>query len=276
MEKPQAQSSRNIYTFVGIILSAYVLSYVWTSQVVPLVLKYAGNPTWQPLLLNIFYALFFGVLAVYAIRFDHLPVTGLGIGAVKVREASWIIIIGWVVLFAILIPVNLNGIGIVYWDPISIIGQWFFAAMAEELFFRGYLQTQLPNNLKKIGRPWDVVISIIITNFIFATIRLPSLVWSIGLSADTISISNLVLSVFVYFLVGLVFSYMYYRTQNLVLLGLIHGGWSTQAADSIIKEIVYLVIFILVIEAYLAIRNLRTRKEQGVRKMTKSSHRRAG
>ncbi len=276
MKDRLVRPSRSLYYFIGIVATAYGFSYIWTSLAVPWFLKGIGSLSWQPLLLNVVYALLIGALAVYAIKAVQLPFSYLGAGASQVREASWIIVIGWVVLFAILIPFNLNGIGMVNWDPLTIIGQWFFASMAEELFFRGYIQAQLSGGLLTLKKPWDIILSFIITNVIFATFRLPSLMVSISQSAGNINVNDLALSLLIYFGSGLVFSYLYYRTRNIILVGLLHGGWVTQAADSPIKSSVFFLVFILVVEGYLLFRRLRTKKGQGVRRITKTSHRRAG
>lgn len=62
------------------------------------------------------------------------------------------------------------------------------------------------------------------------------------------------------FLMGIVFSYVYLRTRNIVFAGLLHGSWNVPVFETQ-GDLIFIVIYALVIEVTRFIR-VRTRKEK--------------
>ena len=99
----------------------------------------------------------------------------------------------------------------------GIIMPLFYAALPEELFFRGYLQTRLE-------KKWNRTMAILISTLLFTAWHLPSrYLLSKGVEGQAGDLGNVILHTGVpVFIVGLVFAIHWSRYRNIVLLILTH------------------------------------------------------
>lgn len=103
------------------------------------------------------------------------------------------------------ITVRMNGT--IPWLNILLIAIGFgFQGMSEEVLCRGYLMNGL-------GVRWSPMMAIIVNSVIFAVLH----IGNSGLSL--IALLNL-------FLVGLVFSYIFFLTENIWIVGALHSVWN--------------------------------------------------
>lgn len=102
----------------------------------------------------------------------------------------------------------------------------FIAAIPEELFFRGYLQTRLE-------KKWNRLSAIILTNILFAAWHLPSrYLLSEGVEGLSGDLSQVLLHTGLpVFIVGVIFSFHWSRARNIILLILTH--WAIDILPSL-------------------------------------------
>jgi membrane protease YdiL (CAAX protease family) len=143
------------------------------------------------------------------------------------------------------------------WFPIDIIKFLkflIFVGPAEEFLYRGYVQNKMMNlSCSKWGlpRPWAVIAAVIISSIIFAVMHIPQRV-IIGVFKN-----DLIMSLIWPLLSGLLFGYVFYRTDNLLLVSLIHGlfdlsaplisdiGWEVNAfADGFSIALICSIVFV--------------------------------
>jgi uncharacterized protein len=109
---------------------------------------------------------------------------------------------------------------------LGIMMPLFVAAIPEELYFRGFLQTRLEKKLDRIS-------SILITNLLFAAWHLPSrYLLSVGVEGMAGDWGQVALHTGLpVFIVGVIFSFHWSRYRNIILLILTH--WAIDILPSI-------------------------------------------
>jgi len=102
----------------------------------------------------------------------------------------------------------------------------FIAAIPEELFFRGYLQTRLE-------KKWHRLLAILVTNLLFAAWHLPSrYLLSAGVEGNAGDLGQVILHTGLpAFIIGVIFSFHWSRARNIVLLILTH--WAIDVLPSL-------------------------------------------
>lgn len=108
----------------------------------------------------------------------------------------------------------------------GILMPLFIAAIPEELFFRGYLQTRLE-------KKWNRLSAIMVTNLLFAAWHLPSrYLLSAGAEGQAGDWGQVILHTGLpVFIVGVIFSVHWSRARNIVLLVLTH--WAIDILPSL-------------------------------------------
>ena len=168
-----------------------------------------------------------GGLALWAIKRDRIPFEKLGLNLSKVREAIILFVIGWVIVAAVLIFPILAGkknawdyLG----DPLEIIKMWLFVGMAEEFLFRGYLLTRLLRSFERLPKVWSTCAAVLCSSVFFAIYHIPSRLYEQSQGTLSGGLGALFFSLSLVFILGLVMSYFFIRTRNILLCGLLHGS----------------------------------------------------
>jgi membrane protease YdiL (CAAX protease family) len=103
----------------------------------------------------------------------------------------------------------------------QILSTWFFVGMGEEVLFRGYfLQAFMRHFTIDIYRRRKVV-AILLVSVFFSLWHLPNrMIW---LLTGEIDLVLFLISLMVLFLLGLGYAYLFIRSNNILLVGLVHG-----------------------------------------------------
>jgi membrane protease YdiL (CAAX protease family) len=103
----------------------------------------------------------------------------------------------------------------------KILSTWFFVGMGEEVLFRGYFLKAFWRHFTGESDRRRTMNAILLSSTFFSLWHLPvRLVWLISGEVDVVT---LVISMVVLFLLGLGFSYLFVRSDNILLVGFVHG-----------------------------------------------------
>ncbi len=169
----------------------------------------------------------FFLLAWWGIRHERLPppVTGR-----HVAEALAWSVIGWVVyvllvqlLGMIQLPVALQALrDTPFWKiGLNILSTWLFVGLGEEVLFRGYFLRAFWRYCTAQGSPRRMLKTILIGSALFSLWHLPARI--VNLLAGELDWLTLLISLVVLFAMGVGFSWLYVRSNNILLTGLVHG-----------------------------------------------------
>jgi membrane protease YdiL (CAAX protease family) len=112
--------------------------------------------------------------------------------------------------------------GIPAWQiGLLILRLWFFVGLAEELLFRGYFLGSIPRFLTGINTTWRTGVAVIITSIIFSLWHLPQRIYQV--ISGQMSLELFALSFGIIFCLGVGFAYLFIRSRNIILVGLVHG-----------------------------------------------------
>ncbi|PWH12510.1 MAG: hypothetical protein DDG60_12765 [Anaerolineae bacterium] len=243
-------------TLLVVILFIYSLPLLLFGVIVPLVV----DNLVARYLLTIFSALVLGILAWWALKRDAIAPETIGLSFSKVPQTLFILVAGWgmwagVWALIALPQVRASGqdVSLFIGAPLAIVQQWLFVGLAEELLFRGYLLTRLQLVFSRFPKAWSMFLAILGSGLIFATAHVPVKLSNVG--ADENAWLVVLSGVVEIFILGLSFSYFFLRTRNVVLTGLIHGGWNAPLLGK--QDVLRLVLFVLVVEFWLLIEKRR-------------------
>lgn len=232
----------------GVILLIYLIPFVLFRWIVPLV---AENDLAR-YLLTIFFALLWEGLAWWALKRDAIVPETIGLTFSKIPQTLIVLAVGWAVwagIWALLVlpQVRASGqdVSLFIGAPADILQQWLFVGVAEELLFRGYLLTRLQCVFSRFAQKWSVWLAVLASGLIFATAHVPVKLSAFGEQRAWFVILPDLMEIF---LIGLFFAYFFLRTRNVVLTGLIHGGWNAPLLGK--QDVLRLVIFALVVEIW--------------------------
>jgi membrane protease YdiL (CAAX protease family) len=239
-------------TLLIVVTFIYLLPILIFGILVPLItdnetIKYA---------LTIFSAIIWGILAFWAMRRDSINLGVIGFQRAKIYQAALILLIGWILfaigfIFIVLIAKDDN-LTFSLGNPMSILQQWLFVGICEELLFRGYLLTRLKNKFTRIPTTWGILLALFITNIIFATMHIPVKMYQLFQMTGQYTIAPVFLSVVNIFIIGLIFSYLFLRTRNILMVGLIHGGVNAPIVGQG-GEVIFVIIIIIIVELWIFI-----------------------
>ena len=169
-------------------------------------------------------SLIFGLLAIWAMQKDNLEFRLIGFQTTKLYQAIFILFIGWSIFSAILLCfLMFSGKDVIpiFAEPKSILLHWLFVGIGEELLYRGYLITSLLYVFTSFPQKRQIFLAVILDNTIFATAHIPSLIYNTTQQDRVAEMLSFLPAAFV---LGLVFTYFFLRTRNILLAGLIHGS----------------------------------------------------
>ena len=132
-------------------------------------------------------------------------------------------------------------------SPSLIFEQWLFVGITEEFLYRGYLLTRVLRCCESLPKPLATVLAVVLSSAVFATAHIPA---SLSRQAQGVSlqgIESLLSYVAFVFVAGLVYAYFFLRTRNIILVGLLHGGWNAPLVGQQ-NDLVRVVVFVIVVE----------------------------
>ncbi|MBN2257576.1 MAG: CPBP family intramembrane metalloprotease [Anaerolineaceae bacterium] len=103
----------------------------------------------------------------------------------------------------------------------KILSTWFFVGMGEELLFRGYFLKAFRRHFTQGTDRRRTVGAVLLVSAFFSLWHLPIRIsWFISGELDLIM---LLVSLLVLFVLGLAYAYLFIRSDNILLTGLVHG-----------------------------------------------------
>lgn len=121
----------------------------------------------------------------------------------------------------------------------QILSTWFFVGLGEEVLFRGYFLKAFLRHFTQGTDRRRTVVAVLVTSAFFSLWHLPNRV--LWLVTGEVDLVTFLISFLVLFLLGIGYSYLFIRSDNILLAGLVHGlsdyplvGMSTQMAPIIL------------------------------------------
>ncbi len=239
-------------------LSVVLVAVFW------LVVRFArvqGLPLYF-LQLGLYAALF--LLAVWGLTQERITVP---VSARRALDALAWSIVGWL---AFAVVVQVLGLAQIPRDlqvlasaPLwkigaQILATWVFVGLVEELLFRGYFLEAFRRRLTRGTDRRRTAFAILVSSLFFSLWHLPSRIMWLVTGEDTFV--TLLVSLVVLFALGLGFAYLYVRSNNLLLVALVHGlmDYPLVGADSQASPII-LVVAIGCVEAARAVTSKQTK-----------------
>ncbi|RME56790.1 CPBP family intramembrane metalloprotease [Candidatus Parcubacteria bacterium] len=220
MQQVQNQQSQKATVFFAVVIATYLFPVILFG-VAPLL----PSSVFFKYLLTAIGSLVLLSIALLAIRGDTVTLEEIGWSAKGLQKAGKMIVIGWMIWAVLIISINFK-MGYPFSDNFEsplpkILVQWCFVGIAEEVLFRGYIFTKLTQLFVKSGRTWSKVAGIVISSFVFATFHIPQRIFvhSMELTPDGLTRQMLPL-----FLAGALLAWLFLRSQNVLFVGLVHGG----------------------------------------------------
>jgi uncharacterized protein len=167
---------------------------------------------------------------VLMIKFGGVDLNSIGIKKNRIVSALVVTIIIWICIQAmnVIIALIISGSPTVHssWQEHgvtrvlgSFIGQVFGNCLFEEIAFRGFLLVQICKKLR--GKRGALLTAIALSQLIFALIHIPNRILA------GMSLGQMLPSLIMVFILGLLFSAVYLATDNLFLAIGVHALWNT-------------------------------------------------
>ncbi len=192
------------------------------------------------------------ILAFWALRRDRITFQTIGVTWKHCKQAMVLLVIIWGIAggYRLLkIYQSDQPLTLLWGMPLSvIITHWLFVGLSEELLFRGYLFTRLRQLFTRQGRGLATGMAFLFSSLIFAIYHIPQRMIIAGFPLLS---EEMLLSLVRLFLLGMILAWLFYRTTNGILVGLIHGGLNAplwgRGADGLNSSII-LVLTLVVVE----------------------------
>ncbi len=245
MQQVQNQQSQKATVFFAAVIAAYLFPVILFS-VTPLLpssvfFNYLYTAIGSLALLSI---------ALLAIRSDTVTLEEIGWSAKGLRQAVTMIAIGWAIWAALTVSVNFR-MGYPFSDNFEsplpkILVQWLFVGIAEEVLFRGYIFTKLTQLFVKSGRTWSKVAGTVVSSLVFATYHIPQRISVVGMELTPDGLTKQMLPLF---LAGALLAWLFLRSQNVLFVGLVHGGMNASLLGRE-GDLAPIVLFLVVVEIF--------------------------
>jgi membrane protease YdiL (CAAX protease family) len=189
--------------------------------------------------------LFLFLLAVWGLRQEQIT---LPVNARRIFEAligtlaSWLFFLLLIHLLGLpKLPEEFQALkNIPAWKTgAKILSTWFFIGIGEEVLFRGYFLKAVLQHFTSGTTRQRQVTAILLGSAIFSIWHLPNR--TLWLISGQIDLAIFLISLFVLFLLGLGYAYLFIRSDNILLAGLVHGlsdfplvGMDTQMTPAIL------------------------------------------
>jgi len=209
--------------FVIAILFVYAIPAIIFT--IDTMISHGTNSTWKDLSVVIAGVAFFCV-AMWGLVEEKIPFDTIGLTLTGIKEAVLLALVGWgiVVLAGYLVIVinNRDPGGLFYKSAPYILQYWVFVGVTEELLFRGYILTRLIKFWAARNKVLGQILAVVVASFLFATAHIPQRMYQVA--RGDMTLAGVLASVVLLSIVGIVFSYLFLRTKNIILVGLIHGA----------------------------------------------------
>lgn len=103
----------------------------------------------------------------------------------------------------------------------QILSTWFFVGLGEEMLFRGYFLKAFWRHLTRETNRRRTLSTVLLSSAFFSLWHLP--VRFFGIQSGELDWVTLLVSLVVLFVFGLAFTYLFIRSGNILLVGLVHG-----------------------------------------------------
>lgn len=149
------------------------------------------------------------------------------------------------------------------WDVGSLLAQIFGNVLLEETLFRGFLWIQFSKKFADITRSktWGLILGAVVSNFLFSLLHIPSLI------ARNYHGFQLVPILLLLFLIGVLFTSVYFITENLYIAMTVHVFYNISfvlfyAVFPIFLLVIFITIAGLVVWGYIKTRMRKEYKEK--------------
>jgi len=172
------------------------------------------------------YAIFF-LLAWWGMKQEQisLPVSkSLIVEAFATSLVGWLLFILLIQLFGMVqLPEAFSALQkIPAWKiGAQILSTWIFVGLGEEVLFRGYYLKAFWRHFTRATDQRRMVNAILLSSAFFSLWHLPVRIF--GILSGELDWVTLLISLVVLFVYGLAFTYLFIRTGNIFLVGLVHG-----------------------------------------------------
>lgn len=103
----------------------------------------------------------------------------------------------------------------------NILSTWIFVGLGEELLFRGYFLKAFWQHFTRGTDRRRTVVAVLLVSAFFSLWHLPSrIVWLIS---GEVNVVLFLISLLALFLLGIGYAYLFVRSDNILLVGLVHG-----------------------------------------------------
>lgn len=182
----------------------------------------------ETLIVGIISILLFGYFII--MRLGKLNISNIGLKKGKIVNAILLVLVMWaaIELLNICAQLLISKKLILYygWNKVGasrmlglFIDQIFGSALFEEIAFRGFLLVQICKKFR--ARKRSIIYGIVISQLLFSLIHIPNRIYS------GFSLLEIVLSLIFISLIGILFSIIYLRTDNLFISIGIHALWNS-------------------------------------------------
>ena len=197
------------------------------------------------------YALFF-ILAWWGIKKDELTVSvnwKTLVSAVFFTTLAWI---AYALIFCAIFQVRWSDqmvdLSLIpAWKiAANILSTWIFVGFAEELLFRVYFLTRIKHFFERRNLPRVSLLAILCSSLLFAVWHFPVRLFEMANGESSWAL--ILLSMLVLFVIGIGFAWLFVRTNNILLVGLVHGlmDYPLIGEDSQLSFVILIVAIILV------------------------------
>ena len=197
------------------------------------------------------YAVFF-ILAWWGIKKDELTVSvnwKTLVGALFFTTLAWI---AYALIFCAIYQVSwsdqMAALRLIpAWKiGANILSTWIFVGFAEELLFRIYFLTRIKRFFESRNLPRVSLLAILCSSLLFAVWHFPVRVFELVNGESSWAV--ILLSMLVLFVIGIGFAWLFIRSNNILLVGLVHGlmDYPLIGKDSQLSFVILIVAIILV------------------------------
>lgn len=209
--------------FIAVVLLVYAIPTILVAS--SALTSFGAPPVWQNLKVVAGGFAFF-CIAVWGLHKEKIPFDDIGLTPPRMVEAVLLALAGWAVVVLVnylVILVDRGDTGGLFGKPaLYILQYWVFVGIAEELLFRGYILTRLMNVWTVRNKVFRRIGAVAVSSLLFATAHVPERLFQVirgDMTLATVPASIVLLSI-----AGMVFSYYFLRTKNILWAGLVHGA----------------------------------------------------
>jgi len=201
-----------------------------------------------------------GLFALWALRKDDINLDAIGFRKTKILQGVLPAFLAWTfcaVILILLATIRTEAIAPLFGKPRLILQQWLFVGIGEELLFRGYLITSLLAAFSNVPGKWRMLLVLVLTNAVFATYHIPAILYRTTEQERVVEIISFIPAAFS---VGLILSYFFLRTRNILLAGLIHGSINAPLVgkeDDPIFLLFLAIVFVITVELWMFVQKMK-------------------